>query len=107
MASLYEYLDLFELNCDDIPIIKKIFEKVKHTKKKPFFNFSTESRIDIQQSLKIRQFEVLSFQALRNNLRKALYERDYDRLVCNLWFELFFVWPSRVVIFGCSIKPCY
>lgn len=99
LAKVPKLDDLFELNCDDIPIIKKIFEKVKHTKKKPFFNFSTESRIDIQQSLKIRQFEVLSFQALRNNLRKALYERDYDRFI--FWcINGIFEWLAYVVQFA-------
>lgn len=72
--------DLFELNCDNLPIINKELEKIKHTNSMPFSNFSPNSTpYDATKALRRRQHEVLSFQKMKENVRESLYQKDYDR----------------------------
>lgn len=79
LAAVISVVELFEMNSNDIPIVKKSYEKVKHTEEKPFFNFYTDSNVDPRKLLRKRQIDVLSFRSLKANLRTALDKRDYTR----------------------------
>jgi len=100
LSKIPNVSNLFEMNSDNLPIIKKELEKIKHTSAKPFSNFSPNSTAyDANKALRRRQYQVLTFQKMKENVRQSLYQKDYDRVVFWLLNGIL-EWVAFVVQYG-------